>query len=222
MSVSILKSLSEMNKAMVFLKNIDNDLAKVIDLEGVCRLKIDKKNSYFALLEAIAGQQLHAKAAHAILNRLKSLNSGKLPTPQFLLHLDQNQLRACGFSFRKIESLHALALATIENRVPTYEEALTLSDQDIMDRLIILPGIGRWTIEMFLIFTLGRLDIMPVDDFGVREGWRLCKNFDEQPKPKLLKVYTQSWSPYRTIGAWYLWCIADRLKPIHKQNPLTF
>lgn len=215
------ESLTDLEKALCSLKIKDRDLAKIIEQEGLCRLKVEKKSPYLALLQAIAGQQLHANAAHAILNRLKQMNSGNFPDPAELLKFSQNQLRECGFSYRKIASLHALASATVNNIVPTYDEALSLSDEVLIDRLTTLPGVGKWTVEMFLIFTLGRMDVMPVDDFAIREGWRLCKNLVEQPKPKLLKQLTQQWSPYRTIGAWYLWRAVERLKAKEKQNPLT-
>lgn len=211
----------DFKSAIEYLKRHDEDLAKIIALEGQCRLTIKKQSPYMALLQAIAGQQLHAKAAQAILKRLRLLNQDCLPTPEQLLNFDKDELRLCGFSYRKIESLHSLALATIKGHVPTYQQALALSDQSLIDQLVVLPGIGRWTIEMFLIFTLGRMDIMPVDDFGIREGWRICKNLSLQPKPKLLKELTMEWSPYRSIGAWYLWRAVERLKPQNKQNPLT-
>lgn len=209
-------------KAMNFLKDADLDLAKIIQYEKTCRLQVkEKQEPYFALLEAVAGQQLHAKAVTAILNRLKALNDGSFPDPQQLLTYSDTELRACGFSFRKIMTLQKLALATIEGKLPSYAQAQNMSDQELIDLLTQLPGVGIWTVEMFLIFTLGRLDIMPVHDFGIREGWKICKNLTEQPKPKELKELTQSWSPYRSIGAWFLWRAADQKKPKEKQNPLT-
>ncbi|CAI3932671.1 MULTISPECIES: DNA-3-methyladenine glycosylase family protein [Commensalibacter] len=209
-------------KAMLFLQEADPDLAKVMWYEKTCRLQVkEKQEPYFALLEAVAGQQLHAKAVTAILNRLKALNNGNLPDAQQLLTFNDTELRNCGFSFRKIATLQKLALATIEEQVPSYIQAQTMSDQELIDLLTQLPGVGEWTVEMFLIFTLGRLDIMPVHDFGIREGWKICKNLTEQPKPKELKEKTLSWSPYRSIGAWYLWRAVDQKKPKEKQNPLT-
>lgn len=221
MTILMIKSSSDIEQGMRFLEKTDQDLAKIIDKEGPCRLKIDRKTPYDALLQAIAGQQLHANAANAILNRLKLANSGALPDPRALLKLRPDQLRECGFSFRKIDSLYALAMATLDGIVPSYEEALTLSDQDLIDRITVLPGIGCWTVEMLLIFTLGRMDIMPKDDFGIREGWRICKNLALQPKPKQLEIATRIWSPFRTIGAWYLWRAVEQSKPLNKRNPLT-
>ncbi|CAI3923968.1 3-methyladenine DNA glycosylase/8-oxoguanine DNA glycosylase (AlkA) (PDB:1DIZ) [Commensalibacter communis] len=212
----------KMQEATDFLSLVDKDLALVIQKEKNCRLQIkEKQEPYFALLEAIAGQQLHAKAVTAILNRLKLFNNGHFPNPKQLLAYSDTELRACGFSFRKVASLKQLAVATIEGRVPSYYHAQTMSDQALIDLLTQLPGVGIWTVEMVLIFTLGRLDIMPVHDFGIREGWKICKQLSEQPKPKELKEKTASWSPYRSVGAWFLWRAVDQKKPKEKQNPLT-
>lgn len=214
-------SWENFKEAADFLRNQDGDLAKIIELEGACRLTVEKKTPYLALLKAIAGQQLHNKATQAILNRLRQLGNGSFPEPERLLSYDRDQLRGCGFSFRKIEALYGLASATLAGKVPTYEQALDIGDSELMDCLIQLPGVGKWTVEMFLIFTLGRMDVMPVDDFGVREGWRLCKGLSQQPKPRILKEATSGWSPYRSVGAWYLWRAVERLKPETRQNPLT-
>lgn len=212
----------KLKKATIYLQEADSDLAKIIRYEKTCRLQVkEKQEPYFALLEAVAGQQLHAKAVTAILNRLKALNDGVFPDAQKILTYTDTELRACGFSFRKIATLQKLALATIAGQVPSYEQAQNMSDQELIELLTQLPGVGIWTVEMFLIFTLGRLDIMPVHDFGVREGWKICKNLTEQPKPKELKEKTESWSPYRSIGAWFLWRAAEQKKPQDKQNPLT-
>ncbi|MDI2089906.1 DNA-3-methyladenine glycosylase family protein [Commensalibacter oyaizuii] len=212
----------QLEKAAAFLCDIDKDLALVIEREQTCRLQIKNETSiYHALLKAIAGQQLHAKAAEAILSRLKSYNDGELPTPEQLLSHDELKLRACGFSSRKITSLYHLSQATIKGMVPTYDQAQLLSDQELIDLLTQLPGIGPWTVEMVLIFTLGRLDVMPINDFGIREGWKICKGLTTQPTPKQLKELTRCWSPYRSVGAWYLWRAAEQKKPVNKQNPLT-
>lgn len=212
----------KIQEATDFLSNIDPDLALVIQKEKNCRLQVKQKQEpYFALLEAIAGQQLHAKAVTAILNRLKALNNGALPSADKLLTYTDEALRSCGFSFRKIATMQKLAMATQEGNVPSYEQAQNMSDEALIELLTQLPGIGDWTVEMFLIFTLGRLDIMPVHDFGIREGWKICKKLSEQPKPKELKEKTLFWSPYRSVGAWFLWRAVDQNKPKEKQNPLT-
>lgn len=200
----------------------DPDLAKIIQKEGLCRLKIDlQKEPYEALARAIAGQQLHSKAVEAIISRLLILNNGTFPSPKQMAGFSHEQLARCGFSMRKAMALQHLAQATLDNKVPNRQQANEMSDQELIDILTQLHGIGRWSVEMLLIFTLGRLDIMPVDDFGVRKGWRLCKNLPIQPKPKILRQATESWSPYRSIGAWYLWRAVEQFKPKQKQNPLT-
>jgi DNA-3-methyladenine glycosylase II len=96
--------------------------------------------------------------------------------------------------------------------VPTRAQARRLPDEALIDRLVPLRGVGRWTVEMLLIFTLGRADVLPVDDFGVREGYRVAAGLDEQPKPRALNEIGQAWAPYRTTAAWYLWRAADLAK----------
>jgi DNA-3-methyladenine glycosylase II len=105
--------------------------------------------------------------------------------------------------------------------VPGRRRAARLSDAALIERLTSLHGIGRWTVEMLLIFSLGRTDIMPVDDFGVREGYRLIKRLPAQPRPRELAALTESWSPYRSAAAWYLWRAADEAKSPAAANPMT-
>lgn len=216
-SILVKNNVEILEEATEFLCHADKDLATIIQQAGACLLQVERDVSpYEALVKAIAGQQLHEKAAKAILKRLEQLNGGGLPEPETLLSYSEEQLRSCGFSFRKIKTLQDLATATIDGVVPDYATAQGMSDQALIDKLTQLHGIGQWTVEMLLIFTLGRLDVMPTGDFGVREGWRVCKGLSEQPKPKLLHALTLGWRPYRSVGAWYLWCAVDQNKPKEK------
>ncbi|MGH7044647.1 MAG: DNA-3-methyladenine glycosylase family protein [Acetobacteraceae bacterium] len=179
---------------------------------GPPRLAIDRGRSpYEALLRAIAHQQLHGRAAEAILGRFAALGSGvtALPEPREVLALPEAQLRGCGFSGAKIAALRDIAAHAEAGTVPTRRAATRLSDAALIERLTAIRGVGRWTVEMLLIFTLGRPDILPVDDFGVREGYRLLHGLAAQPKPRGLTELGGAWAPFRSTAAWYLWRAAE-------------
>ncbi len=198
----------------------DPDIRALIERIGPCRLRgEDGMAPYQSLLRAIIGQQLNGRAAQAILGRVKALSGGDFPTPEALLSLPDADLRACGLSAAKLVAMQGVARARLEGLVPSAEEATDLSDEELIARLMTLRGIGRWSVEMLLIFTLNRPDVMPVDDYGVRAGWRRIKNLDELPKPKALKEATIAFSPYRSALAWYLWRASEEGKSV--QNPLT-
>lgn len=193
-------------QATDFLADIDADWRRLIEHVGPCNFQSrPEREPYEALIRAVAYQQLHGRAAEAILNRLLDLNAGKMLTPNQLLAVEIEDLRACGFSARKIETLRTIAGAVQTGQVPSRKQALKLSDDDLIQRLVALKGIGRWTVEMLLMHTLERMDILPVDDFGVRDGYRRLKKLDQAPTPKRLWQIGTAWSPHRTIASWYLW-----------------
>jgi DNA-3-methyladenine glycosylase II len=186
--------------------------AQLIARVGPPRLAIDRGRSpYQALVRAIAHQQLHGRAAEAILARLAALGPGEAPCPgpADLLALPEASLRACGFSAAKIAALRDIAAHAEAGVVPTRRAAARLSDEALIARLTQIRGVGRWTVEMLLISTLGRPDILPVDDFGVREGYRLLHGLDAQPKPRGLAELGAAWAPFRSTAAWYLWRAAE-------------
>lgn len=156
------------------------------------------------MLRAIAYQQLHAKAGDAILLRLQAL-AGCFPRPAQLLATKPELLRACGFSAAKLATVRGIAQAALDGLVPTREEALRLDDESLIERLVTLKGVGRWTVEMLLIYTLERPDILPADDFGVREGYRRLKRLAQAPTPRAMREIGQDWQPWRTAATWYLW-----------------
>lgn len=163
-----------------------------------------------ALVRAIAHQQIHGRAAEAILGRFIALYPGhEFPTPSAVIATDDTVMRACGFSAGKVASIRGIAEGARSGLVPTLAEAQTLSDDELIARLVTLRGVGRWTVEMLLMFTLARPDVLPIDDFGVREGWRQLKQLEKQPKPKALGAIGQAWSPWRSAAAWYLWRAAE-------------
>ncbi len=166
-------------------------------------------------MRAIAHQQLHGRAAELILGRFLALYPGEpFPLPAMVLATDAAVLRGCGFSGSKIAAIQDIALHAASGVVPTRRAAARLSDAALIERLTPIRGVGRWTVEMLLIFTLGRPDVLPVDDFGVREGYRLLHDLPQQPKPRALADIGAAWAPYRSTAAWYLWRAADAGKKI--------
>lgn len=190
-----------------YLASLDPDWARHIQATGPCLHRATpEREPYEALVRAIAYQQLHARAAEAILGRLLALFPGQpFPAPAQLLALSPEVLRGCGFSASKLATLQGIAQASLQGIVPSRDEAQALSDDALIARLVTLRGVGRWTVEMLLIYCLERSDILPVDDFGVREGYRRLKGLDKAPTPAQMRSLGGAWSPYRTVAAWYLW-----------------
>jgi DNA-3-methyladenine glycosylase II len=194
----------------------DPAFAPLIKRIGPCRLKPERAREPFeALLRAIAHQQLHARAAEAILGRFVALYpEGRFPPPEQILLTDVMALKGCGWSENKIAAIHDLCRRAVDGTVPTRRAAMRLDDAALIERLTTVRGIGRWTVEMLLIFNLGRPDVLPVDDFGVQEGYRLLHGLDARPKPRVLAAIGAAWAPYRSTAAWYLWRAADEGKKI--------
>ncbi|MGB2656067.1 MAG: hypothetical protein WAN62_19960 [Candidatus Acidiferrum sp.] len=166
---------------------------------------------YEALLEAITHQSISGKAAATIFERIKALSSaGGVPTPHEMLKLRKQALRKAGLSGAKAVAMKDLAKKTIEGVVPTLEDAQKLSDEELVKRLTSVRGIGAWTVEMFLIFRLGRPDVLPIHDLGVQKGWSLTYGKKHKPKPKELLAFGERWRPYRTVASWYMWRACHR------------
>jgi DNA-3-methyladenine glycosylase II len=202
----MLHSIESLKQASQFLVQLDEDWAQLVETVGPCTFVAKpEREPYEALIRAVAYQQLHAKAGDAIIAKLLNLYSHVFPTPNQLLATEFDTLRACGFSARKIETILGIAQGTLSGLVPSRQDAETMSDEALIASISTIKGIGRWTVEMLLIFTLERLDVLPVDDFGIAEGYRRLKKLDVAPKPKTLAEFGKAWSPYRTIASWYLW-----------------
>lgn len=174
----------------------------------------EARNPYESLVRSIVYQQLHGKAAATILGRMKALygNTPRLPTPQEILDTPVADLRAAGLSGNKTLALKDLAAKTLEGLVPTQSQIHQLADAEIIERLTAIRGIGPWTVEMMLIFQLGRSDVLPATDFGVRAGFALTYGLKDLPKPKELLEYGEIWRPYRSVASWYLWRATDLAK----------
>ena len=178
---------------------------------GECALAPETRRSPFqSLVQAVAHQQLNGTAANTILTRFKKLFPGRrFPRPEDLAGVTDEQIRACGFSHAKIRAIRDIAEKTLSGVVPTARQIGTLSDEEIILRLTAVRGVGRWTVEMLLIFQLGRPDVLPVDDFGVRNGFRLAYKKRSLPTPKDLLKFGKIWRPHGTTAAWFLWRAAD-------------
>jgi DNA-3-methyladenine glycosylase II len=193
------------------LSRADAVLAGLIGAVGPCRLEPEGEgHPFLTLAQAIAHQQLNRTAANSILARLVEFcGQGAFPTPQQLLKASAESLRAAGFSLAKVAALRDLAAKTLAAVVPDAATLVQLSDEEIIARLTAVRGIGRWTVEMLLIFRLGRPDVLPVDDFGVRSGFRAAYGLARLPAPKALAAWGERWRPYRSTAAWYLWRAAE-------------
>ena len=193
--------------AVAHITKDDPHLASLIEKTLEFKLNIDEQQSpYESLLRAIAYQRIAGKAAAVIFGRIKALGSnGRCPTPEELLRVPEQKLREAGFSAAKVAAARDLAQKTIEGVVPTLEDAHKMSDAELVERLISVRGIGAWTVEMFLIFRLGRPDVLPIHDYGVQKGFALTYRKRRIPKPKELAKFGERWRPYRTVASWYLW-----------------
>jgi DNA-3-methyladenine glycosylase II len=197
------------------LKHLRRDpvLKAVIRQVGPCTLQPVKREPYEALVRAIAHQQVHGRAAEAILGRFIALYPGHdFPPAAQVLETPVEAMRGCGLSGSKVAAIRDIAEKSVGGLVPTRKAAARLSDEALIERLTAIRGVGRWTVEMLLIFTLGREDVLPVDDFGVREGYRVATGAEAQLKPKALAEIGEAWAPWRSIAAWYLWRAADAAK----------
>jgi DNA-3-methyladenine glycosylase II len=194
-------------KILTRLSRADAVLGGLIRAVGPCKFDPPEDGHPFQVLaQAIAHQQLNGTAANTILKRLiESCGQGAFPTPRQVLEAPVESLRAAGFSFAKVAALKDLAAKTLAGVVPDGAALMQLSDEEIIARLTQVRGIGRWTVEMLLMFQLRRPDVLPVDDFGVRAGFRAAYGLTRMPRPKALALWGERWKPFRTTAAWYLW-----------------
>jgi DNA-3-methyladenine glycosylase II len=208
-------------EAIAHLKQRDAKLGALIERVGEFTLQLDPAPDPFeSLLESILYQQLHGKAAASIHRRVREYFGGD-PAPQALIDTPDEILRAAGVSGNKIKALKDLAAKTLDGTVPSYAAIKKMSDADIVDRLTEVRGIGPWTVEMLLIFRMGRPDVLPVTDYGVRKGYaltfmRLPKSrpvaAEDLPKPDVVTKRGIKWKPFRSVASWYLWRACDLAK----------
>jgi len=204
--------------ALEHLRAADAKLARLIAETGPFRMRLKRAPSIFmALAEAIVYQQLHGKAAAAIFARLRGLfpYAPESPTAEQILRASDAKLRGAGLSQAKLLSLRDLARKTADGAIPTLAEIHGMENEAIIERLTTVRGIGRWTVEMLLMHRLGRPDVLPVDDYGVRKGFAVAYGKRDMPTPKALAKYGERWKPYRTVASWYFWRAAEAsMKPV--------
>jgi DNA-3-methyladenine glycosylase II len=194
-------------EAIQFLISCDKRLGRLIQQVGPCSLKPKKRRSPFeSLVQSVAYQQLNGTAAATILGRVKALYPNRrFPTPEDLLATPDEKLRAAGLSRAKTAAIKDIAQKTLDGIVPTSRTISKLSNEEIIERLTSVRGVGPWTVEMLLIFTLGRTDVLPVTDYGVRKGFAKTYGWKELPTPKELLEHGEKWKPHRSTAAWYFW-----------------
>ncbi len=204
----------DLEAAVAALRAADPKLRRLIDRVGPCRMQLKTTPSIFAALaESIVYQQLNGKAAATIFARVRALfprARGALSAAQ-VLGASEAELRSAGLSNAKYLALRDLAERTQAGSVPSLARIQKLSDEEIITRLTEVRGIGRWTVEMLLMFRLGRPDVLPVDDFGVRKGYSIAFGTPEMPSKAELEARAERWRPYRTVASWYLWRATDSL-----------
>lgn len=204
------------------LAKVDPVLANVMRAAGkFTHVPNAEHTPFHALARAIAHQQLNGIAAETIFGRFCGLyattqGEAALLEARLVLDTPDDKLRAVGLSFAKIAGIKDLARKTLDGVVPPYEILHTLADEEIIERLTQVRGIGRWTVEMLLMFRLGRPDVLPIDDYGVRNGFRLAYGLRGLPTPRALAEFGARWAPYRSVAAWYLWRAVD----LHKVGKL--
>jgi DNA-3-methyladenine glycosylase II len=202
----------DLAEATRHLSAADEKLATLIVETAQFQTDMDAAQSpYEALMESIAYQSISGKAAATIFARIKALSgNGRPPSPEQMLKLRTSTLRKAGLSGAKVLAMKDLARKTIDGIVPTREQAEKMSDAELIERLDSVRGIGAWTVEMFLIFNLGRPDVLPIHDLGVKKGWSVTYGKKHMPKPKELLAFGERWRPYRTIASWYMWRAFER------------
>ena len=192
----------------------DKVMRALVKRHGPCKIPPSKDSHFHALAESIVYQQLTGRAAATIFARVRALfpRPHEGPTAEQILRARDEPLRAAGLSRSKLASLRDLARRARDGEIPTLEELSGMDDEAIIERLTRVRGIGRWTVEMLLIFRLGRPDVLPVDDYGIRKGFALAFRKRALPAPRDLEKRGAAWKPYRTVASWYLWRAVERAK----------
>ena len=202
-----------MGEAEIYLSKICKRFARVLPAHEPFPTKFEKsKDPYRALVRSVVYQQLSGKAAATIHGRVLALFPNKVhPEPEDLLKTKDEALRSAGLSRQKTAALKDVAQKRIDGIIPPARALSRLPNEEIIERLTAARGVGRWTVEMYLIFTLGRPDVLPIDDLGVRKCAE--KLYRREFTPKMLGAYGERWAPWRSAAAWHLWRVADTQTP---------
>jgi DNA-3-methyladenine glycosylase II len=196
-----------LERAQRSLRRRDPTLRPVIRKTGACDMA-PTGDPYRSLIRSVVYQQLAGSAAGAILGRVRARFGGRIPRPEILLTATDAELRSDGLSRQKIAAIRGVAAAFADGTL-TNRRLHRMDDPSVIEAVTQLRGIGEWTAHMLLMFSLGRPDVLPVGDYGVRKGAQALYELDELPKPADLEALAECWRPYRSIGAWYMWAVAD-------------
>lgn len=202
----------DFTEAVEHLKNADPKMAALIERVGPCTMQIRHHHSiFYTLMRAITYQQLAGAAAAKIFARVEQCCSGNgtQPKPEQVLAASDEALRGAGLSRNKMAAIRDLAAKTLDGTVPELAAIRSMGDDEIIERITQVRGIGRWTVEMLLIFRLGRMDVLPVDDYGVRKGAQVTYRMRKLPDKKRLTKVAEKWRPWRSVGSWYMWRAAE-------------
>ena len=192
------------------LSRVDRKLARIIREVGSFPTKREKpQHPYQSLLRSIVYQQLAGKAAATIFGRVKALGANGFPSPEEILEFDDAKLRGAGLSRQKIAAVKDLAAKTLDGTVPPLNKLRRMSEAEIHERLVQVRGIGEWSVQMFLMFRLGRPDVLPIKDLGIQKGFQIVYGHRKMPKPEFILKHGERWRPYRSIASWYLWRAVD-------------
>ena len=192
-----------------YLKRVDPVLAQVIEQVGPCRIQLRTDGTHFqALTRAIVFQQLSGKAAGTIFSRFNALFPDNSPVPEAVLATSDEQLRAVGLSRQKVGYMRDLSLKVTTGDLPL-DAVQHMEDDDLIAHLVQVKGIGRWTAQMFLMFRLGRPDVLPEHDLGIQNAIRKAYRMRKRPTPKQVKRVGAKWSPHSSVASWYLWRSLD-------------
>jgi DNA-3-methyladenine glycosylase II len=209
--VVLLSYAEQLEEGINHLRASDRKLAKVIERVGECGLSLaDDFSSFESLCESIIYQQLSGRAAATIFGRFRILDGKRpFPRPQFIIDADESILRGAGLSRAKGLAIKDLSEKMLAEMVPSRKELMLMTEEEILERLILIRGIGKWTVQMLLIFQLGKLDVLPSTDLGVRKAFGKLYLKEDLPDWKTLEAYGERWRPYRSIASWYLWRSLD-------------
>jgi DNA-3-methyladenine glycosylase II len=197
-------------EAVRHLRSADRTLANLMKRAGPFAMQLRKLHDPFeALAQNIIYQQIHGKAAAAIHKRVLDLFGGGKLQPEDILAAPEAALRGAGLSAAKLAALRDLAAKTVDGTVPSLARLRRMGDEEVVERLTRVRGIGRWTVEMLLMFRLGRPDVLPVGDFALRKGFAHAYGLNDSPKPKELSAFGERWRPYRSVASWYMWRAAE-------------
>ncbi|MAR99772.1 MAG: DNA-3-methyladenine glycosylase [Nitrosomonadales bacterium] len=193
-------------EASDFLSKIDSDWKNLVKRKGPCDIKISNNlEPYQSLIKSVIFQQLHPKAGNAILKRFLEIFDNQFPLDAYILKESPIKIKSCGLSKNKLSTILLIASMNINKKLPTSKEITKMTDNEIIKLFSSIKGIGEWTVQMILIFNLGRLDIIPQNDLAIRKNYQKFKQLNTIISPKDIIDISKVWRPYRSIASWYLW-----------------